>query len=212
MAGGVNFSDPSYYARLDESDDALFYQMPRLVIHVDDHASNALAEYFVGALPTGGRVLDLMSSYRSHLMEHGGHGDVIGLGMNGMELNQNPALAASIIQDINKLPTLAFADAAFDACILSFSMQYLTSPIAVLAEVARCLKPGGVFFTAYSNRLFPTKAVAVWRSGSDQQRAQLIGQYLDETGAYDDIQAQQLVAIDSGFDPLYVVSARKRSA
>jgi SAM-dependent methyltransferase len=208
----VNFGDPSYYERVDESDDALFYQMPRLVIHVDDHASNALAEYFAGVLPAGGRVLDLMSSYRSHLLEDAGLGDVIGLGMNGPELIENPALAAGIIQDINKLPTLPFTDAAFDACILSFSMQYLTSPIAVLADVARCLKPGGAFFTSYSNRLFPTKAVAVWRSCSDQQRAQLIGQYLDETGGFEDIQAQQLVAADSGFDPLYVVSGRKRSA
>lgn len=202
--------NPEYYARLDETDDALFYQMPRLVIHVDDHASNALAEYFSGALPTGGRVLDLMSSYRSHLDTDAGHGDVIGLGMNGAELNQNPALAAGVVQDINKLPALPFADAAFDACILSFSMQYLTQPIVVLAEVARCLKPGGTFFTSYSNRLFPTKAVAVWRNSSDQQRAQLIGQYLYETGAYDDIQAQQLVARDSGFDPLYLVRGRKK--
>ncbi|MBT3551263.1 MAG: methyltransferase domain-containing protein [Rhodospirillaceae bacterium] len=212
METGVNFGDPSYYARVDESDDALFYQMPRLVIHVDDHASDALVEYFAGALPAGGRVLDLMSSYRSHLVEHGGHGDVIGLGMNVAELRQNPALAAGIIQDINKLPTLPFADTVFDACILSFSMQYLTQPIAVLAEVARCLKPGGTFFTSYSNRLFPTKAVAVWRSCSDAQRAQLIGQYLDETGAYADIQGQQLVDAASGFDPLYVVSGTKRSA
>jgi SAM-dependent methyltransferase len=207
----VGFGDTSYFERIDETDDALFYQMPRLVIHVDDHASNALAEYFAGALPPGGRLLDLMSSYRSHLIADAGLGDVIGLGMNGPELIQNPALLAGIIQDINKLPTLPFADAAFDACILSFSMQYLTSPIQVLAEVARCLKPGGRFYTAYSNRLFPTKAVAVWRSCSDQQRAQLIGQYLDEAGSYEDIQAQQLVAIDSGHDPLFVVTARKKS-
>ncbi len=204
--------NPEYYARLDESDDALFYQMPRLVIHVDDHASGALAEYFAGALPTGGRVLDLMSSYRSHLLGHGGHGDVTGLGMNGDELRQNSALKSGLIQDINKLPNLPFADAAFDACILSFSMQYLIQPIAVLAEVARCLVPGGVFFTSYSNRLFPTKAVAVWRSCSDAQRAQLIGQYLNETGAYEDIRAEQLVDAASGHDPLYVVVARKRSA
>lgn len=209
MQNGLNFSDPSYYARVDETDDALFYQMPRLVIHVDDHASATLAEYFAGALPRGGRTLDLMSSYRSHLVESAGHGDVIGLGMNGPELRQNPALSAGLIQDINKLPTLPFADAVFDACILSFSMQYLTQPIAVLAEVARCLKPGGIFFTSYSNRLFPTKAVAVWRNCSDQQRAQLIGQYLDETGAFKDIKAQQLVDAASGFDPLYVVTGKK---
>ena len=89
-------------------------------------------------------------------------------------------------------------------------MQYLTQPIAVLTDVARCLVPGGAFFTSYSNRLFPTKAVAVWRSCSDSQRAQLIGQYLDQTGTYEDIQSEQLVAADAGYDPLVVVSARRK--
>jgi len=208
----VNFGDPSYFERVDETDDALFYQMPRLVIHVDDHASQTLADYFAAALPAGGRVLDLMSSYRSHLDTGAGLGDVIGLGMNGPEMNANPALAARIIHDLNKRPALPFADAAFDACILSFSMQYLTQPIQVLADVARCLVPGGAFFAAYSNRLFPTKAVAVWRSCTDTQRAQLIDQYLDQTAAYDDIQAKQLVAADSGFDPLVVVTGTKAEA
>ena len=206
----MNFGDPSYFERVDETDDALFYQMPRLVIHVDDHASQVLADYFARTLPAGGRVLDLMSSYRSHLKSDGGHGPVIGLGMNGAEMKANPALSASVIHDLNKRPVLPFADAAFDACILSFSMQYLTQPIAVLTDVARCLVPGGAFFTSYSNRLFPTKAVAVWRSGSDSQRAQLIGQYLDQTGTYEDIQSEQLVAADSGYDPLVVVSARTK--
>jgi len=209
----VTFGDPSYFERIDETDDALFYQMPRLVIHVDDHASQALAEYFATALPAGGRILDLMSSYRSHLDPAGGNdtawGAVIGLGMNGPEMLQNPALAASVIHDLNKQPSLPFADAAFAACILSFSMQYLTQPVPVLTDVARCLQPGATFFASYSNRLFPTKAVAVWRSCSDGQRAQLIGQYLDAAGAYTDIRAEQLVAEDSGFDPLYVVTAKK---
>ena len=61
-----------------------------------------------------------------------------------------------------------------------------------------------------SQQLFPTKAVAVWRSCSDSQRAQLIGQYLDQTGTYEDIQSGQLVAADSGYDPLVVVSARTK--
>ena len=205
----MNFDDPRYFARQDASADTLFYQVPRLVIHVDEHASAVLTEWYGAQLPQGGTILDLMSAWRSHLPDDGRYGFVVGHGMNTGELTENPVLTAGVIQDLNKLPSLPFADNAFDGCILSFSIQYLIQPMPVLAEVARVLKPGASFHTAYSNRLFPTKAVAIWQACSDAERAQLIGAYLSEARGFANIRAERLVDAASGYDPLYVVSGTR---
>ncbi len=205
----MNFDDPRYFERQDPSADTLFYQMPRLVIHVDENASAVLTDWYGAQLPKGGVILDLMSAWRSHLPEDGRYAFVVGHGMNTVELNENPVLNAGVVQDLNQLPSLPFMDAVFDACILSFSMQYLIQPIRVLAEIARVLKPGASFHTAYSNRLFPTKAVALWQACSDAERAQLIGGYMNEAGGFTELRAERLVDAASGYDPLYVVSGTR---
>jgi SAM-dependent methyltransferase len=202
-------SNPDYFRRVDESDDRDFYVMPRLVIHVDEHGSTALSDFYGRVLKSGARVLDLMSAYRSHLPDNGEYARIVGLGMNVTELLENTALRGGVVQDLNRLPALPFADDSFDACLISFSIQYLTQPVRVLADVARVLQPGGAFYLAYTNRMFPTKAVAVWQACSDVERGQLIGGYLAEAGGYADLATERLVEGGTGFDPLYVVSVRR---
>ena len=212
MSTAPDFTDPRYFERADPQPDTEFYRVPRLVIHVDEHASQTLAAWFARTLPADGDILDLMSAWRSHLPDEARFGSVVGHGMNATELNENPALTARVIQDLNTLPTLPFKIASFDAVLISFSMQYLTHPIAILREIARVLRPGGKFHTAYSNRLFPTKAVAVWQACSDVERAHLIAGYLHQAGGFTEITAERLVDEASGYDPLYVVSAGKEKS
>jgi len=199
---------PNSFNRKDESDDSHFYVMPRLLIHVDEHASRALAAYFEERLPAGGEILDLMSAYRSHLPKERDYASVIGLGMNDEELSKNTELTGHVVHDLNKSPEMPFEDGQFDACLLSFSFQYLTQPVEVLAEMARVLKPGGACHIAYSNRLFPTKAVFLWQAATDPQKAEYIAFCMDETGLFNAPEAHQLVAPGEGYDPLYVVRAK----
>lgn len=213
MSEAPDFADPAYFARADTTPDTDFYRSPRLVIHVDDHASAVLADWFGKVLPAHADILDLVSAWRSHLPSNESgdarYASVTGQGMNVTELNENPALSARLVQDLNALPSLPFKDASFDAVLISFSMQYLTQPIETLREIARVLRPGGRFHTAYSNRLFPTKAVAVWQACSDTERAHLIAAYLQQAGGFTELTADRLVDAASGYDPLYVVSATK---
>src|SRR6478672_4880721 len=58
---------PGAFDRIDEEDDAAFYEEPRLVYHIDDHAVAALTGFYRALLPAGGVLLDLMSSWVSHL-------------------------------------------------------------------------------------------------------------------------------------------------
>lgn len=174
---------PEHFAREDESSDAAFYDWPRLVAHIDDGARAALAQCLAETLPPAGTVLDLMASYHSHLPE-----DVarvaFGLGLNAEEMAQNVQLAGGVVADVNAGLALPFRDGAFDAAVLSVSIQYATRPIDLIRETARTLKPGAPFVVAYANRMFPTKAIRLWRAISMDDRARLIAIYFREAGGF----------------------------
>lgn len=199
---------PEHFERQDEGDDHLFYQEARLVTHIDDAAIRALTAFYGTLIPDEAQVLDLMSSWVSHLPSERSFAGVTGLGMNVRELDANPQLTGRIVQDLNVTPVLPFDADAFDAAIVSVSIQYLTRPIEVFAEVGRVLKVDAPFAVAYSNRMFPTKAVAIWRSLSDREHADLIGLYFRLSGAFDHPQAYNVTS-DPNSDPMYVVVAKK---
>lgn len=196
---------------MDETDDSLFYAQPRLVTHIDDAAIGAATGFYGTLVPDGGRVLDLMTSWVSHLPDGKPLSGVAGLGMNAEELAENPRLTERVIQDLNRDPVLPWESGTFDAAIVTVSVQYLTRPADVFAEVARVLKPGAPFAVTYSNRMFPTKAVAVWQALGDQDHAELIGLYFRLSGAFDQPQAFNL-SPGPGSDPLYAVVARAKGA
>src|SRR5438477_4026317 len=106
----------SPFARMDPTDDATFYAFARKVVHIDDGAIDALRRRYAELLPAGGRILDLMSSWRSHLPDST-KGPVIGLGMNAEEMADNPQLAEVVVHDLNRDPRLPFPDAHFDAVV-----------------------------------------------------------------------------------------------
>jgi SAM-dependent methyltransferase len=193
-------TDP--FARVDGSDDRLFYAIERKVTHIEDGAIEALRSFYGSLLPPGGRVLDLMSSWRSHL-PHADLGEVVGLGMNPSEMDDNPQLSSHVVHDLNASPALPFfEDGSFDAAVCSVSVQYLTSPVEVFAEVRRVLVDGGPFAVAFSNRCFPTKAVAIWRYGSDADHVDLVRTYFASAG-FDEVEAFRLPSPD---DPVFVVT------
>lgn len=150
------------FRRADESDDARFYAAPRFVQHLDRTAIAEVTALYARLLAGRTRVLDLMSSWVSHLPPERNDLVVAGLGMNREELDANPVLAERVVHDLNRDPRLPFGDGAFDAVVCTASVEYLARPLEVFAEVARVLAPGGVFVNAFSERWFPPKAIALW--------------------------------------------------
>ncbi len=193
----------------DESDDALFYAPPRLVTHIDDGAIGALTNFYRAMLPAGGVLLDLMSSWVSHLPGDVAYREVIGHGMNAQELAANPRLTRRFVQDLNKTPALDLPDASVDGAMICVSIQYLQKPVAVLKEILRALRPGAPLVISFSNRCFPTKAVALWQMIDMNMRAQLVAHYLQSAG-FTDAEQHALVK-DFPFgdgDPLTAVVGR----
>jgi len=154
-------NDP--FVRLDTRSDSAFYTMTRLLPHIDRTASEQLANIYQRFLQPGMQVLDLMSSWQSHLPEAVTDLAVTGLGMNQEELQQNPRLNEQVIHDLNTQPELPFEENQFDAAICSVSVEYLIKPIEVFREVARVVKPGAPFVVSFSERWFPPKVIAVWQ-------------------------------------------------
>jgi len=199
---------PEHFQRVDESDDSLFYREPRLVTHIDDDAIAALSRFYGQLIPQGALVLDLMTSWVSHLPADLELSGVAGLGMNRIELEQNPVLTERVVHDLNREPALPWPDDHFDAAIVTVSVQYLTDPASVFSQVGRVLKPGSPFAVAYSNRCFPTKAVAIWQALSSRDHAELIGLYFRLAGAFSQAQAYD-ISPGPGSDPMFVVVGHK---
>ncbi len=199
------------FTRQDESDDDNFYVQPRMVVHIDVHAIAAVTDVIRRRMPANARVLDLMSSYRSHLPPEAHYQEVVGLGMNGEELRANTQLNNFVVHNLNKNPQIPFEDASFDAVLNSVSVQYLIHPIEVMREVARVLKPGGVSIITFSNRMFPTKAVRIWYSGDDESHIQLVQRYYQLAGGYSKVVVERhedkstLSWFNRGHDPLFAV-------
>ena len=194
---------PEFFRRLDDSDDELFYLTPRFVVHIDDAAIRTVGEIYLSRLPRGGAILDLMSSWRSHLPPELKPARVVGLGLNRAEMEDNPALTEIVTHNLNRSPQLPFDDASFDGAVLTVSVQYLIHPLEVFAEVGRVLKSGAPFIATFSNRMFPTKAVAIWANAIEQQRVDLVGYYFTHSAAFEKI---EMIHRGSGeTDPLWAV-------
>ncbi|GAC1364748.1 MAG: class I SAM-dependent methyltransferase [Ktedonobacteraceae bacterium] len=199
------------FTRQDESDDGNFYTQPRMVVHIDEYAIAAVTDVIRRRVPTGARVLDLMSSYRSHLPSEVQYQEVVGLGMNGEEMRANEQLNDFVVHNLNKNPQLPFEDTSFDAVLNTVSIQYLVHPVEVMREVARVLRPGGVSIITFSNRMFPTKAVRIWYSGDDESHIQLVHRYYQLAGGYTRVIVERhedkstLSWFNRGHDPLFAV-------
>ena len=126
---------PGFFDRADASPDSAFYSWPRLVTHLDDDAIAAVGALY-DELGISGDVLDLMSSWVSHFRTPPAR--LTALGMNSDELDANPSAAVTVVHDLNAEPRLPFPDESFDAVVCCVSVDYLTRPIEVFTDAARC--------------------------------------------------------------------------
>jgi SAM-dependent methyltransferase len=203
---------PEFFRRIDESDDELFYTQPRRVVHIDEGAIKKVGQIYARLLPQGGAILDLMSSWRSHMPEQVQPRRLVGLGMNRPEMEDNPALTEIVIHNLNQNPVLPFTEDDFDGAVVTVSIQYMTRPVEIFRGVAKVLKPGAPFIVSFSNRMFPTKAVAIWHSLGEFDRVRLVSRYFQESDNFENMEVIDMSApTEPPSDPIWVVVGyRKR--
>jgi hypothetical protein len=219
----TDFYSDAPFARADEADDAGFYRQPRLVDHIDGAARQQVHRIYRQYLAPGMRVLDLMSSWNSHLPADVDGLSVVGLGMNAAELAANPRLAEHAVHDLNRAPELPFATGSFDAAICTVSVEYLTQPGEVFREVGRVLKPGAPFTMTFSERWFPPKVIRIWTQLHPFERMALVLDQLRRAGGFEDLSTESIRGLprpaeDKYFpqlllsDPVYAVAGRRAGA
>ncbi len=196
------------FRRYDETPDEEFYKTPRLVTHIDDQAIAAVTQLYREFFPPGGAILDLMSSWISHLPPEVEYQRVVGLGMNEVELRRNERLDSYVVQNLNRELRLPFENGEFDGAGICVSIDYLTRPVEILREVGRILKIGAPLVISFSNRCFPDKAVAIWRQLDDRGHMQLVERYLHEAENWSDVRSLDRSPRRLFSDPLYAVVGR----
>ncbi|SBO43450.1 class I SAM-dependent methyltransferase [Cyanobium sp. NIES-981] len=164
--------------KLDGGDDALFYAEPRLVQHLDAAFRGRLTQLYRERIPPCATVLDLMSSWVSHLPEDIHYDRVIGHGLNGRELEANPRLDSHWVQNLNQDQRLPLDTASVDAALIVAGWQYLQQPEAVAAELLRVVRPRGQVIVAFSNRMFFQKAPQIWTDGGDRDHLAYVARVL----------------------------------
>jgi SAM-dependent methyltransferase len=209
------------FSRIDDSDDRIFYGKDRFVDHLDALALDTV-EQIIGDVitQTNPVMLDLMAGWNSHIPDRLRPSKVMGLGLNENELRQNKALSEHLIHDLNRDVRLPFPAETFDAVINTVSVDYMTRPVEVFAEVARILKTRGLLLVIFSNRMFPKKAVKIWKESSEEERVVLVEGFFQESRAF----GETTVVVSRGkprptedkyaflgipSDPVYAVYARR---
>lgn len=209
------------FKRDDDQPDAKFYHEPRYVHHIDETAREMVKNTYGRFLTDGMSVLDLMSSWQSHIPNNLHLDRLVGLGLNEDELKRNSQLSDWLVHDLNVEATLPFESNTFDAVVNTASVEYLTDPLALFKEVSRILRPDGYFLVTFSNRWFPTKAVKIWPDLHEFERMGLVLEYFLRTGGYKDLQTYSIRGLprphDDKYypdllfsDPVYAVWGRKQ--
>jgi SAM-dependent methyltransferase/FKBP-type peptidyl-prolyl cis-trans isomerase 2 len=191
------------FRRDDETPDGLFYEKPRLVQHIDDTAIEMVKNTYGRFLKNNMNVLDLMSSWQSHLPDRMEFARLVGLGLNDRELKNNNRLSERVVQDLNLSPVLPFESDSFDAVLCSVSVEYLTNPLAIFEEVSRVLRTDGYFIVTFSNRWFPTKAIRIWKELHEFERMGLVLEYFIRSGGFKNLQTYSFRGLPRPHDDKY---------
>ena len=191
------------FGRDDDQPDAQFYRKPRYVHHIDDTARDMVRNTYGRFLADGMQVLDLMSSWQSHIPADLHLGRLVGLGLNKDELKRNSQLSDFLVYDLNANAKLPFESDIFDAVVCTVSVEYLIDPIAVFEEVVRILRPDGYFIVTFSNRWFPTKAIKIWQELHEFERMGMVLEYFMRSGGFKNLQTYSIRGLPRPHDDKY---------
>ncbi len=196
------------FRRADEAPDSRFYTKPRYVQHIDDTAIEMVKNTYGRFLKDDMQVLDLMSSWQSHVPANLRFKSLVGLGLNERELKKNSRLSETVVRDLNLDSRLPFESNSFDAVICTVSVEYFSNPLAIFEEVSRVLRPDGYFIATFSNRWFPTKVIKIWTELHEFERMGMVLEYFIRSGGFKNLQTYSIRGLPRPHDDKYYPDLR----
>ena len=196
------YADYPYQTRSTISAKA-FYQNPRMIDHLDRTALDQVQEFYSSILTPEMRILDLMSSFNSHLPENYRGADITGIGMNESEMQQNRLLREYHRQDLNQQPSLHFPEHSFEAIICTVSIEYLTRPREVVQELNRILVPGGRLAIVISDRWFPDQEISFWPDLHPFERQGFVLGLLQKSGGLENFKTLSIRGLPRPYEDKY---------
>ena len=168
--------------KIDSSDDGIFYQSPRFVHHLSDSFRKRLTNLYSNYLCDHNTILDLMSSWVSHLPTNIRYKKVIGHGMNESELEANNRLDTYWVQNLNTIRNIPLEDSSIDVGLIVAGWQYLQFPERVSLELSRVIKSNSLLIVSFTNRAFWTKSPNIWTNSSEEERIEYVKSVLNKNG------------------------------
>tara|TARA_Y100001968_G_scaffold171110_1_gene156519 strand:+ start:568 stop:1233 length:666 start_codon:yes stop_codon:yes gene_type:complete len=164
--------------KIDKNDDQIFYQHPRYVHHLSPSFRDRLTNLYSNYLCNHHVILDLMSSWVSHLPVNIKFKKVIGHGLNESELRSNNRLDSYWVQDLNKTQEMPLEDSSIDIGLIVAGWQYLQYPEKVSLELSRIIKEDSLLIISFTNRAFWTKSPNIWTNSSEEERIEYLNNIL----------------------------------
>jgi len=192
------------FSRNNEEIDSIFYKTPRFINHIDAAAQNHVQNIYSRLLSSGSKILDLMSSWVSHIPSNIQDYKAVGLGMNEEELKANRQLSDYVVHNLNLYPSLPFGNNEFDAVICTMSIEYLTQPLEIIKEVARVTKNGGLFITTFSDRWFQGKEIQPWSEMQPFERLGLVLDYYRKAASFTNLHTETVRGYSRPIDDKHI--------
>tara|TARA_B100000700_G_scaffold10549_1_gene10843 strand:- start:110 stop:760 length:651 start_codon:yes stop_codon:yes gene_type:complete len=168
--------------KIDLADDQIFYSNPRYVHHLSLSFRDRLTNLYSKYLFAHHVILDLMSSWVSHLPTQIKYKKIIGHGMNESELIANKRLDSFWVQDLNKIQTMPIEDSFIDIGLIVAGWQYLQYPEKVVLELSRIIKKDSLLIISFTNRAFWTKSPNIWTNSTEEGRIEYVKSVLSSNG------------------------------
>ena len=168
--------------KIDTSDDQNFYQQARYVHHLSTSFRVRLTKLYEEYLFNHQVILDLMSSWVSHLPANIKYKKVIAHGMNESELRANKRIDSFWLQNLNKTQNMPLEDSTVDIGLVVAGWQYLQYPEKVSLELSRILKTDSLLLVSFTNRAFWTKSPNIWTNSSELKRIDYVQSILSTNG------------------------------
>ncbi|MFH1847521.1 MAG: methyltransferase domain-containing protein [Candidatus Omnitrophota bacterium] len=165
-------------------------------------------------LPNGARVLDLMSGYNTYVPESARADEIVGIGLNNVELGLNSRLTDYYVQDLNQTTDINVEGERFDAAICASGIAYLENPLKLFVSAAKVLKPGGLLLIAFNFSFYNSEASKEWKNLSDVEKIDFVKNNIRKTTYFQDVSDKILAYIDENkaiiIDEMIVVTARRK--